>query len=301
METTEVSLAQLSTSQQRVRCVRPALQEQMASSLAKHGQLTPLVLSRQEEKLEVIDGFKRVAAAGKIRLATLRASIVALDEVSRWAVMLSLNRGAGRMTELEEAMVLQQLVAQGLTQVQVAQMVCRHKSWVSRRVGLLERLHPELVAGMRDGVLHPGVARRLLALPPGNQLQVATAAQQAGLGPRDTELLVSLWQRAEDHEVRKQLLAHPAEAVRAAHPEHAKPAPDLRLTVSGRQLQRLLHLLATVAPRALLLLPPSDQDRAVLSPLLAQTSRAVSPLASELGRCASGASGGANDESGGRS
>ena len=31
----------------------------------------------------------------------------------------------------------------------------RHKSWVSRRIGLIERLHPELVEQIRDRILPP--------------------------------------------------------------------------------------------------------------------------------------------------
>ena len=200
------------------------------------------------------------------------------------------------MTELEEALVIQKLVAQALTQVQVSQLVQRHKTWVSRRVGLLERLHPELVEAMRLGLLHPGVARRLLALPQGNQLLVATAAQQARLGPRDTELLVGLWQRAKDHEVRKQLLAQPSAALKAAFPELAMPPPDPRLTAEGRRLSRLLHQLAAMAPQATRLLPLVPQDLEVLAPVLSQTKREVSRLASALGPEPSGAPASAIDE-----
>lgn len=298
MEVVALPVGQLSTSYLCVRCLRPALVEQMASHLARHGQLTPVVAVRQAEKLEVIDGFKRHAAAKLSDLPTLRVSVVALDEVARWSAMLALNQGAGRMSELEEALIIQKLVAQGLTQVQVSQMVHRHKCWVSRRVGLLERLHPELVEAMRLGLFHPGVARRLLALPRGNQLQVATAAQQARLGPRDTELLVGLWQRAKDHEVRKQLLAQPAAALKAAFPELSRPAVDPRLTAAGQQLSRLLHQLAVMAVRAARLLPAVPQDLPVLAPLLSQARQEVSRLASALGPCASGAPRSASDAAG---
>jgi len=288
MEVVALPVERLATSYLCVRCLRPALVEQMACKLVKHGQLTPVVAVRQAEKVEVIDGFKRQAAAKRAGLETLRVSVVALDEVARWCAMLALNQGAGRMTELEEALVIQKLVA-------VSQLIQRHTTWVSRRVGLLERLHPELVEAMRLGLLHPGVARRLLALPQGNQLLVATAAQQAHLGPRDTELLVGLWQRAKDHEVRKQLLAQPSAALKAAFPELARPPPDPRLTAEGRQLSRLLHQLAVMAPKAARLLPPTPQDLQVLAPALSQAKREVSRLTSALGPDASGAPASASD------
>lgn len=295
-EVVTLPVEKLSTSYLCVRCIRPALVEQMASSLGTRGQLTPVVAAREAEKVELIDGFKRQAAAKRTGLATLRVIVVELDEVARWSTMLALNQGAGRMTELEEALVIQRLMAQPLTQLQVSQLVQRHKTWVSRRVGLLERLHPELVEAMRLGLLHPGVARRLLALPQGNQLLLATAAQQARLGPRDTELLVGLWQRAKDHEVRKQLLAQPAAALKAAFPELSRPPVDPRLTAEGRQLSRLLHHLAVMAPKAARLLPPTPQDLQVLATVLSQAKREVSRLASALGPGASGAPASASDE-----
>src|SRR5262249_58074731 len=117
------------------------------------------------------------------------------------------NRGPSSMTTLEEALVLCELVKTGLTQIEIAALCSRHKTWVSRLVGLVERLHPELVEAMRLGLLHPGSARRLLSLPPGNQLEMAAVVQSARLGPRDTELLVSLWRRTKDPGARRVLVS----------------------------------------------------------------------------------------------
>ena len=54
-------------------------------------------------------------------------------------MILALN-GTGRgMKELEEAWIVHALVREdGLSQVQVAELLERHKSWVSRRLALLE-------------------------------------------------------------------------------------------------------------------------------------------------------------------
>src|SRR5262249_19167318 len=38
----------------------------------------------------------------------------------------------------------------------------RHKTWVNRRIGLVERLHPELLESMKLGMLHPGCERSRL-------------------------------------------------------------------------------------------------------------------------------------------
>src|SRR6266545_568026 len=176
----------LGTALERVRCRRPVLIERMMGSLSAHGQLAPLVAVERKGTLEVLDGLKRLAAAKRMVWPTLMVSATELDEAGQWAAMLALNRSFQSMTELEEALVLRELVQTGLTQVQMAELVQRHKTWVSRRIGLVERLHPELVEAMKVGMLAPGVARRLLSLPPGNQLQIAAATRSAGLGPRAT-------------------------------------------------------------------------------------------------------------------
>lgn len=285
----------LGTSLRKARCVRPALVERMMSSLSRHGQLTPVVAVARGPSLELVDGFKRYEAARRLELPTLIVSMRTLDEVGQWAAMLLLNRGPQSMTELEEGLVIREMLA-SLTQVEIGQLLSRHKSWVSRRVGLIQRLHPELVEAIRLGLFHPGVARRLLALPPGNQLQIATAAQSARLGPRDTELLVRLWQRAKDPELRKQLLAQPALALKTAFPEHCKPPMDPRLSRDGQQLSRVLHQVRTLASRATRMLPPSAADLPILVPILSQTEQAACLLASALGSCANGAGESASSE-----
>ncbi len=156
-------IAMLGTTLGRARCQRPALVERMRQSLSAQGQLQPMVAVDREGKLELVDGFKRREAATALGWPTLMVRVMPLDEAGQWVTMLALNRGPLSMTELEEALVLRELAATGLTQVQIAQMLQRHKSWVSRRIGLVERLHPELGTRCTDPVLlklsgarHPG-------------------------------------------------------------------------------------------------------------------------------------------------
>ena len=150
------------------------------------------------------------------------------------------------MTVLEEALVLNEIVKTGLTQTEIGSLCARHKTWVSRRIGLAERLHPELVEAMKLGLLHPGAARRLLSLPPGNQLEFSAAIQTSSLGPRDTELLVSLWRRTKEPAARRALLAEPLASLAKHHPETRRPPVDPRLSPQGQLLLRCLRRLGTV-------------------------------------------------------
>ena len=279
-----VEIVQIGTSYGRVRCLAPRQIEQMKVSLTAHGQLTALVVVKRQTGLELIDGFKRLRAADEMGWTTLRVTSLDVDEQGQWAAMLALNRATHSMSVLEEALVLREMVAMGMTQTQIGQILNRHKSWVSRRIGLIERLHPELVAQIREGILPPGAARRLLGLPAGNQLELATVVMHHGLGSQETELLVRLW-RSADPPVRDYLLAHPRDALANARAGDSEEPPDPRLTARGQRLQGYLRILQGVAARTLQILRPSpaEEDLRILAGDLESTRSSLSRLVEALG------------------
>jgi hypothetical protein len=113
----------------------------------------------------------------------------------------------------------------------------------------VERLHPDLVEWVRTGLMSAGTARRLMVLPAGNQLEMAAVVAQAKLSTEETEVLVGLWQKASDPEIRRFLLKEPRAALRNARPEKSEAPVDPRLSVRGKLLARALPLLRGVAQR----------------------------------------------------
>jgi ParB-like chromosome segregation protein Spo0J len=284
-------IATIGTTLGSARCRQPARIERMKQSLARHGQMTPLVTTARPEGVELVDGFKRLAAAEALGWPSMSIVVRPLDAMGQWAAMLLLNGGPVSMTTLEEALVLREMVKTGLQQTEVAELCARHKTWVSRRVGLVDRLHPELVEAMKLGLLHPGSARRLLSLPPGNQLEVSAAAQSAGLGPRDTELLVGLWHRTKEPKARRTLLSEPRASLRRHHPETRRSPLDPRLSPEGQRLCRSLHRFETAATETSRRLSSASSapDRVVLSEELRRAAEVASRLATELGSARTGA------------
>jgi ParB/RepB/Spo0J family partition protein len=279
-----VEILQIGTRYGRVRCLVPRQIEQMKASLTAHGQLTALVVVRRQGGLELIDGFKRFRAAEQMGWTMLRVTSMEVDEQGQWAAMLALNRATHSMSVLEEAMVLREMVTMGMTQTGIGHILNRHKTWVSRRIGLIERLHPELVEQIREGILPPGAARRLLGLPAGNQLELATMVTHHGLGSQETEMLVRLWKSA-DPPVRDYLLAHPRQALANARAGDPEQPPDPRLTQRGQRLQRYLRILQGVAPRTLQMLRPNpaEEDLLILAGDLESTRSSLSRLMEALG------------------
>ena len=166
-----VALADLGQRYRRYRLADPDAEEAMAGSLRRWGQLAPVVACVRAERLELLDGFKRLAAARQIReLTSLSVRVLEVDEPTAKAAILGLNRDQRPVRELEEAWIVQGLVRDdGLTQVEAAHLLGRHKSWVCRRLALLEKLSVAVKEDLRLGLVGPSLARQLTRLPAGNQ------------------------------------------------------------------------------------------------------------------------------------
>src|SRR5262249_57226135 len=127
-------------------------------------------------------GVRGVAAARVVPgMRGLAARLLAADERAAKAAIYGLNRGGRPVQELEEAWVVHALVREdGLTQVETAELLGRDKSWVCRRLALVERLAEEAREDLRLGLLAPTAARALVQVPAGNQAEVLAWCPRAG-------------------------------------------------------------------------------------------------------------------------
>jgi ParB/RepB/Spo0J family partition protein len=154
-----------------LRIVNPRAELAMEKSLQKYGQVSPVICARMEKGVEVIDGFKRLRACRKLGRPTLKTVYVETGVRVCKAAMIQLNRVSRSISDIEEAMVLQSLYREdGLTQVEIATLLSRDKSWVSRRISLIERLSEEVQQDIRLGLLTVSVGRELAKLPRGNPI-----------------------------------------------------------------------------------------------------------------------------------
>ena len=155
----------------RYRLTALEAEEAMGRSLRRYGQIAPVVVCLREEVPVLVDGFKRLAAARGLKgFGTLSARRIEVDERGAKAAMYGLNRVGRHFGELEEAWLVQALVREdGLSQVEVAVLLGRHKSWVCRRLAMMEKLCAAAQEDLRLGLLSPTMARQLVRLPAGNQ------------------------------------------------------------------------------------------------------------------------------------
>lgn len=174
-----------------LRLRTPELLSTLERSLKRHGQLEPIVVFACGELLEVIDGFKRLQLARQLGWERLRVRVCDLEPVQAKLLLPVLHAQRG-LSALEEAWLLLSLYRDhGLSQGRIAAELGKHKSWVSRRLLLVEQLTDSVQTQVRLGLVVPRAAMVLAALPRGNQQAAADIVTSRALTVRQTELLVA--------------------------------------------------------------------------------------------------------------
>ncbi len=258
-----------------LRLPRPAAMAVLRSSLERHGVLHPLVVNCEGDDLVLLDGFKRLSILSEQKKAVVPIRVMRLGAEQAKAALVTFNRPHRGLCELEEAWVVASLVREhGLRQVDVAELLGRHKSWVCRRLQLAERLEKGVVEDMRLGLVSASVAREVVRLPRGNQPELVEAVRRHGLTSRQTHALADRLLDSDEDEWRTALLADPLRflgtelssmrASRSRDPRLSDAAEKLRQVLVGLEHQAMRVQRALRAPRSE---PLRGSDREVLGPI----------------------------------
>jgi len=163
---------------------------ELASSIAQHGVLQPLLVSEDGANgYVVIAGERRWRAARAAGLRTvpavIRERLGARDEL---ALALVENLQRRDLSPLEEARAFEHLRSEhGLSQAEIADQVGMDRSTVANSLRLL-RLPEEIQEFVESGRLSAGHGRALLGLPDDeSRLEWARRAVAEGLSVRDLE------------------------------------------------------------------------------------------------------------------
>jgi ParB family chromosome partitioning protein len=165
--------------------------ESLASSIARHGVLQPIVVA------ETLDGYQLIAGERRWRAAQLAGleripAIVRSDPETHERLELALVENLQRsdLNALDEAAAFRRLIDEfGLTQEEVAARVARARSSVANTLRLLD-LAPGVQTALADGRLTEGHARAIGALTDAEaQERLAEIVVARGLSVRETEQL----------------------------------------------------------------------------------------------------------------
>ncbi|MDA8308630.1 MAG: ParB/RepB/Spo0J family partition protein [Deltaproteobacteria bacterium] len=190
----DIAMEKIGESFARFRLIRPHSESSMLKSIRRFGQLTPVVVgSPDNDRYEIIDGFKRLRALRSLKKETVRARVLDWGMRALKATMIQLNREVHSIGYMEEALLVRSLHRDdGLDQVEIASLLGRDKSWVSRQVALVERLSEDVLEHLRLGLITAAHGRELVRLSRGNQKQTLECLLKHHLTSRETRRLVTM-------------------------------------------------------------------------------------------------------------
>jgi len=197
-------------------------------SLDQYGQLAAVTLFAERGGLQIIDGFKRVRAARALGWATVVARVDDVGAVDAKLRLRELHDRRG-LTELEEAWLVRSLHREDrLAQPEIARRMNRHRSWVWRRLMLVEALDPLVQIDVRLGLIAPRAAVAVGRLPRGNQQAASAVVVRRGLTVRQTEMLVDDALGLPDDDARAALLLRRLDGPAICTPPGPRPARATR-------------------------------------------------------------------------
>ena len=187
----EIAVSEIGETYGVYRIVSPRADAAMVKSIRKYGQISPVVCVKGKDGYEMIDGFKRLRACRSLNQTTLRVKTMEVSGRVCKAAILQLNQSGRSINEMEEALVLQSLYREdGLTQIEIAALLGRDKSWVSGRISLIERLSEGVQEDIRLGLISVITGRDLSKLPRGNQKEAADAILKRRYTTREAAKLI---------------------------------------------------------------------------------------------------------------
>ena len=249
--TDRLSLDEIDLGFRHYRLQRSEADQVMLRSLQRYGQLSPVVVCDVDGRVMLVDGFKRHSAASQMKgMDTLWSRHLQADASTAKAAIYTLNAVAGPVQALEEAWIVRALVREdGLSQPAVGALLGRHKSWVCRRLALLEKLTEPAREDLGLGLISPTVARQLTRLPAGNQTDVVETARRESLTAAEVRGVVDLLLASGTKEKRVFVLENPRQALQQ-YDGNGTRSWDPRMSPAGnrisRQLAKLLELLAAM-------------------------------------------------------
>jgi ParB family chromosome partitioning protein len=235
----DIALGDFDLSLSEIRIMNMARILQVEKSMRVHGQLQAVVARVHNGGYQLIDGFKRYYAAEDLLMETLQCRLLEIDLSQAKVLLLSYNRPHQSMEAVEEAMVLQDLqITHTLDQRSLAELTGYSRSWVSRRLSLIDKMDEDVCSEIMMGVLTSSHARALIKLPRGNQGEVARVIANYALSSRQSDVLAEAFLKAKDEDQQCYILAHPEKVLDRDHQDPEYEVYDARLSSYGNDVMQ---------------------------------------------------------------
>lgn len=136
--------------------------EELKVSILAHGILEPLIVRTVTGGYELIAGERRYRAAQQLEFHTVPCVVRELDDKEAKEVRLLENLQRQDLSPIEEASAIKEILADGLTQQELAKKLGKSQTWISQRIKLLD-MPGDVVDLIISGAITP---KHALALSP---------------------------------------------------------------------------------------------------------------------------------------
>ncbi len=214
MEKQNVDLHLLELRYAHIRVKNEARIRRLADSISRHGQLEAMLsVSSDDNRLILVDGYQRHAALKYLGKDTGLVRIIDEPE-SQTLYQLLIHRGERQWEAIEEAGLIQELHRRfNYSLSEIGSRIGRDKSYVKRRMDLLESLPEEILSRVIAGVISTWAASRvLIPLARANSsdaTRLASHLEREPMSTRELQLFYEHYQKA-NRQVRERMLNHPA-------------------------------------------------------------------------------------------
>jgi ParB family chromosome partitioning protein len=158
---------------------------ELSESLADDGQWNPIIVRPIGAGYELIAGECRLRAAERLGWKTIRCNVVSADDQDAQVLALKTNMLRRDLNVIEEAEAVADMLDRfDLTQEDVAELLGKKQSWVSRRLSLASRLCHEVKRALKEGKITACHALALVNLTQEEQADMCRRVVVEGLSVR---------------------------------------------------------------------------------------------------------------------
>jgi len=211
----------------------------LRNSIETYGQIVPaLVVEDTKKKLVLIDGYLRVQAL--LACGQDQVLIDLLNDNEQNAMFSLLNKSSERQWEaIEQAVLIQEMHRRfGFNLGNIAQRLGRNKSWVKRRLDLVEALPDRILKVVLSGRLSTWAASRVIApLARANASDAEKLVVQLEKEPLSTRDLSRFYEhyKKSNQSVRSRMVENPLLFIKALNEkEQDKEARDIHDGPEGK-------------------------------------------------------------------
>lgn len=170
----------------------------LTASIKENGLLEPILVHPWENgQYCILSGHYRVRAVRRLKQQRILCRVLCFDQRTAMIVYCTQSLLTRSPSAIEEAYMMAALLKEGFNMSQVGQLWGKSKSWVSRRIKLLNALDPQLKEELGQGNLRPRLAQELARLPRGNeQARVLELIRRYHLNKANAAQLIDWWLNA---------------------------------------------------------------------------------------------------------